>query len=386
MKILRIITRLNVGGPALQAISLTKELRAREHECTLVSGIVPREEGHLLEDKGHEELGADLHLQMRLKRELGWHDWYAFRAIRRKIIRECPDILHTHMSKAGTLGRLAVLSLPKRIRPKTVHTFHGHTFHSYFGKLKTAVFLNLERWLSRKTDAIVAISDSQKKELEEYGVRVTHVIPLGFDLDRLLQITPVDIDINDSAFEGLRIGFVGRLAPIKDVDLFVDFVLSIAKVVKVQCVWVAGDGPEKYKLKRLGKLLWEQRWVPPVDLPGFYQKCDIVICSSKNEGTPVALIEAMAAGCLVMSTPVGGCVELLNDKRKYSTRKENRGILFTRHSLQPCAEFLKLCLEDGSYKVMVENAREYVRGKHSLLSLIYNMEDLYISLFKGGTL
>ena len=377
MKILRIITRLNVGGPALQALSLTEELSKRGHEILLIIGACDTDE-KLIDIDLLEKIKTSKIWLGSLKREISLvNDYHAFKHIRRSIKNYKPNILHTHMSKAGFLARLAALSIRKKNRPKIVHTFHGHTFHSYFGWLKGFIFRRIEIFLANRSDAIIAISKGQAEELTDYGIplRKIRIIPLGFDLTEFLKIDKRIFDYFGS--NGiLRIGFVGRLAPIKNLDLFVRVIEELRKLFSVE-VYIAGNGnkEEKSKLEPISDLIIIQRWFDRKELIDFYNMVDIVICTSKNEGTPVGLIEAMASGRLVMSTPVGGVKDLLG--------RGNRGIYIYEDMLKLVINRLKILLEDdNAYKYLVYNARSYVKKVHNLDKLVNNIEGLYLKLLR----
>uniref|UniRef100_A0A6M3JYY6 Putative glycosyltransferase n=2 Tax=viral metagenome TaxID=1070528 RepID=A0A6M3JYY6_9ZZZZ len=389
MKILRIITRLNVGGPALQALSLTEELSKRGHETLLITGACDTDE-KLIDIELLEKIKTSTIWLGSLKREISLvNDYYAFKHIRKGIKNYKPDILHTHMSKAGFLARLAALSIRKKNRPKIVHTFHGHTFHSYFGRAKAFLFRRIEIFLAKRSDAIIAISKGQAEELNDYGIplRKIRVIPLGFDLTEFLKIKAFEYDsnrklnISEVVFSKkeqsnkpiLRIGFIGRLAPIKNIDLFVKVIQKLKEYFNVQ-VYIAGDGSneEKRKLEPIRKNIILQGWFDRENLVNLYKLVDIVICSSKNEGTPVSLIEAMASGRLVMSTPVGGVKDLIG--------KGGRGIYIYEHEVKLTLHRLKSLLEDNAYKDLIYSARNYVSEVHGLNKLVDNIEGLYSGL------
>ncbi|MBK7855872.1 MAG: glycosyltransferase [Bacteroidetes bacterium] len=221
-KVLRIINRLNIGGPTYNVAYLTRYLQP-DYETLLVAGTKLDDEES--SDYILEKLGIGSKQVSEMKREINLSsDWRAYNELK-KIIREFkPDIVHTHAAKSGTLGRLAAIHCKV---PVIVHTFHGHVFHSYFSPLKTKIFLAIERYLASKCSAIVAISDLQKKELC-YDFKVcspdkTVVIPLGFDLDRFTE----DIIEKRKAFrekylldDEIAIGIIGRFAPINNHDLF----------------------------------------------------------------------------------------------------------------------------------------------------------------------
>ena len=163
LTIARVIARLNVGGPAIQAILMTDAFRQKGYRTLLLTGEVPEGEGSM-EYLARERNIAPIKIGT-LSRRISWHKdlatlWQLIRILR----RERPLVLHTHTAKAGTLGRLAALATGVPVR---VHTFHGHVFRGYFSPLVTRAFLAVERFLARHTDRIIAISDSQKHELAE---------------------------------------------------------------------------------------------------------------------------------------------------------------------------------------------------------------------------
>jgi len=372
MRILRIITRLNIGGPALQAISLTKELSLKGHNCTLFTGFSSDDEGYELEKEAFYIIPHRTYWFRALQREINLRkDFWMFKVIRNELKHGNYDILHTHMSKAGFLGRLAALSIPKKNRLKIVHTFHGHTFHSYFGWLKSFAFRRIEIFLAKRSDVIIAISKGQREELIDYGIpsHKIKIIPLGFDLSEFLKIRKFEYDKDKI----LRIGFVGRLAPIKNLELFVEVVEKLYEHFAIEIV-IAGDGSkeEKEKLLPLRGLIIEQHWFERKEMSDFYRMVDMVICTSKNEGTPVGLIEAMAAGKLVMSTPVGGVKDLIG--------RGARGIYIYEDMLNLTINRLKILLEDNAYKDLIRDAREYVKKNHKLENLVNSIESLYLDL------
>lgn len=319
-KILRIINRLNIGGPTYNAVYLTRYLQP-EFETLLVAGMKDDTEGdssYIARDHGIEPVYIP-----DMRRNISpMADWRGYRQIHDIIRRFKPHVVHTHAAKAGALGRLAAYALGV---PVIVHTFHGHVFHSYFGLLKTRFFIEAERYLARRSSAIVAISDSQKLELaEQYKIcppEKIAVVPNGFDLSRfqtnqetLRKQFRTQYSI---AADEVAIGIVGRLVPIKNHQLFLD---SFAKTVrassaKLRAV-IIGDGESRQAVEAhcrslnltFGDVGNAQvvftSWV--LDIERVYAGLDIVALTSLNEGTPVSLIEAQAAGKPVVSTRVGG--------------------------------------------------------------------------------
>lgn len=296
-----------------------------EYETLLVCGEKEStEESSAFIVKG---MGLDYIHVPEMKRSLNpLRDWKAYRKIK-KIIREFkPDIVHTHAAKAGTIGRLAAFS--EKV-PVVVHTFHGHVFHSYFGKLSSKFFLAIERYLAKKSSGIIAISEKQKFELAiHYKLckqEKLRVIPLGFDLSKFQENT----ESKRVAFrkkylledEEIAVGIIGRLVPIKNHSLF----LKAAKLVhsksrKKVRFFLIGDGPERQYISDLAEKLGMDycyfpdkpakatitlcSWIHDIDL--VVSGLDIVALSSLNEGTPVSLIEAQAGNKPIVSTRVGG--------------------------------------------------------------------------------
>ncbi len=318
-KIVRIFSRLNIGGPAIHVILLSEKLSPK-YETILATGKVGALEGdmsYLLEEKRsfHHVFIPELGRNIRI-----WNDWVAFWKIFRLLLREKPAIVHTHTSKAGVLGRIA--SVLARV-PVRIHTFHGHLFEGYFGKIKTFLIIMAERILAHFTTAIVAISEAQKRDLQKFGIcplfpaeEKIVVIRLGFDL------TPFQKERADSERQrfGLPkdrylIGLVARLIPIKNHASF----LRIAKKVLLQRkdvhFVIVGDGELKDILKQqisaleidshVSLLSW-QKEVKPI-----YDALDIVCLTSFNEGTPVSLIEAQACGKPVVAFRVGGVEDVI---------------------------------------------------------------------------
>lgn len=307
-RVLRVITRLNIGGPARQALLLSKEL-GPEWDTTLVAGTPPKHEGELTD--------PDVFVQrVPLQRELRpVGDIRAFRALR-SLARELrPRIVHTHMAKAGTLGRLAA---PKTAR--TVHTYHGHVLAGYFSRTSARFFAEIERRLAHRTDVLVAISPEVRDELLELGIGEPdryRLIPLGFDLARHLRVSGPSGELRARlkiASDAPLIGAVGRLTAIKDIPTLV------RAVQRVDGAHLAllGDGDQRGSLDHLVRTLSMGHRVHFVgwwtDVASALADLDVVALSSVNEGTPVALIEALAAARPVVATDVGGVRFVVEDE------------------------------------------------------------------------
>jgi glycosyltransferase involved in cell wall biosynthesis len=321
VRVARVITRLNVGGPSIQAIDLSRELAASGFETCLIHGRLGEGEGDMTKLLPVGDT-ASLYISDLVRPVSPLHDLRALWRIYQAFRRWRPDIVHTHMAKAGSLGRLAALAYNRSRgrggRARLVHTYHGHVFEGYFGSLSTRVFLLVERWLARRTDALVAISPQVKKDLlDTYGVareEQLKLIPLGFNLDRLLAITPADrtqarasLDVPSGA---ITVATVGRLTAIKRHTLFLEMARALANRSDRFLFLIAGDGELRKALEAEAQALGLAPRVRFLgwrgDLETVYGATDIFVLTSRNEGTPVALIEAMAAGVASVSTDVGG--------------------------------------------------------------------------------
>jgi len=330
MKVLRIIARLNVGGPARHVVWLSEGLTSDGYETTLVAGVVPPGEddmGYLATEAGVVPLTIP-----EMSREISPKDaltvWKLYRLMR----RERPDLVHTHTAKAGTVGRVAglmyrwltpsaLIGKPRQCR--FVHTYHGHVFHSYYGGGKTRLFLGIERWLARlATDRIVVISDQQRSEINE-RFRVGRsgqfaVIPLGIDLGIYR-----DWENRRAAFrkelgigtDEVLIGIVGRVTEIKNLRLFMDAAASLQATEPKARFVVIGDGALRADLETYAATVGLKDRISFTgtrnDPENFYPALDIVALTSLNEGTPLSLIEGMANARAIVATAVGGVVDLL---------------------------------------------------------------------------
>jgi glycosyltransferase involved in cell wall biosynthesis len=384
IKVLRIINRFNIGGPTYNATFLTKFL-SDDFETLLIGGLPEENEAnslHILEKYGVEPV-----LLPEMKREPNLKsDRIALKKIK-TIIREFkPDIVHTHASKAGALGRRAAVSCNV---PIIVHTFHGHIFHSYFGKIKTALFKNIERYLARKSTGIIAISEIQKKELCEIHKiapkgKIT-VIPLGFDLDifqenyesnRTHTRTKYEIEKNTIA-----IAIVGRLTAIKDHSFFLDVIeeLDIQSDKKVK-IFIVGDGDMKSEIEerlipmqKRGIQISLTSWI--YDIAEFNAGMDIMCLTSKNEGTPVSLIEAQASNIPVISTEAGGVADIVEENET--------GFIIPRNNKREFVSKLKLLVENDELRLkMKKKGWQNVHQKYSYQRLAKDMETFYQSLIK----
>jgi glycosyltransferase involved in cell wall biosynthesis len=382
VKVLRIITRLNIGGPAIHAILLSSELNKRGYRDMLVCGKASESEG----DMGYIARGKEVDpiVIPELGRDISpLKDFKAFLKLLSLMRRERPDIVHTHMAKAGALGRLAALFAGVPIR---VHTFHGHVFDGYFSPLKARVFLAIERMLSRFTDMVITVSGRVNDEIIDklkVAKRTKSVIvPLGLEIDRFLRCEErrgelrKKIGVSDDT---LLIGIVGRLVPIKNHKMFLDvarLVKNAALGVKVKFA-IIGDGELRSHLETtvremgLNDVVIFTGWM--ADLPMVYADLDIVCLTSLNEGTPVSIIEAMAAGKAVIATDVGGVRDLFDNGAN--------GILVRDDDSREFFSALVSIIRDGEKKkAFGRNGREFVSKRYTKERLVKDIASLYSDL------
>lgn len=322
IKILRIIARLNIGGPAIHVSLLTAKLNDSEYQSMLVSGSIEEGEGDM--SYYAEQHGVTPVIVPELSRSLNpLRDirtlWQLWRVIR----REKPDVVHTHTAKAGFVGRWAAKLAGV---PVIVHTFHGHVFEGYFGPRKTQMFIWLEQITSRISDTILTLTEGLRRELaDKYRVaraeRIT-VLPLGLDLQPFAD-TPRKSGVFRQAWnipsDVPLVGISGRFVPVKNHALFLDAAAQIhAQRPDVRFVMI-GDGELRAEVETqidqlgLREAVIITGWQR--DLTTAYADMDVFVISSVNEGTPVTIIEALSAGCPVVATRVGGLPDLLEGGR-----------------------------------------------------------------------
>lgn len=321
IRILRIIARLNVGGPAIHVTLLTQKLVPPAYESTLVCGSIDPGEGDMryyAEARGVTpiivpELGRGVNPLRDLVTT-----WKLY-----KLIREIePDIVHTHTAKAGFAGRLAAWLAGV---PVIVHTFHGHVFHGYFSKPVTQLFIMLERLTARMSDTVIVLTEGLRRELaEQYRItrrRHMTVLPLGLDLDGFKNTPRKTGDFrraHNIPAEVALVGIVGRLVPVKNHALFLEAAAKIrAQMPDVHFI-IVGDGDDEMRASIRAKIdelslndaVTMTGWVR--DVAPIYSDLDALVISSVNEGTPVTVIEALAGCCPVVATAVGGLPDLLD--------------------------------------------------------------------------
>lgn len=401
MKIVRIIARLNVGGPARHVVWLTKELQTDEFKSVLLTGTVPDGEGDM--SYFASENGVAPVFIPEMSRELSPKDLISLWKIYREIKRQKPDIIHTHTAKAGTIGRAAgfLYRWLNWKNVKLVHTYHGHVFHSYYGRAKTKFFLLIEKILARfATDKIIVISRQQRSEInEKFGIGKAskyEVIPLGIDLQTFQNrgfkrnILRDELNVKDT---DLLIGIVGRLTEIKNFPLF----LKVAEMYRERKkpdfpslkFVVIGDGHLRRDMERDAENLGIKDLVIFLgnrnDTNVFYAGLDIVVLTSLNEGTPLSLIEAMANEKAVIATTVGGVADLLGDAAK---KMDNftvceRGIsVRTQDAEGFFSGLMYLAGNQTLQKKLGKNGKRFVLERYDKNRLVADIKKLYRDLIE----
>lgn len=394
-RVLRLINRLNLGGPTFNAALLTRYM-APEFETLLVAGT--KQDSEESSSFIIQEHGLNFIELPEMQREISpLQDYHAYRKLRSIIQEFKPDIVHTHAAKAGALGRLAALA---ENVPVVVHTFHGHVFHSYFNPIKTRFFLGIERYLARRSQSIIAISERQKYELSQVhrvcdSQKIT-IVPLGFDLSKFRD----NQEEKRRAFrqqyllneDELAVGIIGRLVPIKNHSLFLHVAARFAgEQGKRLRFFIIGDGESRQEILSESRSLGldtvffpeEPRsatmtltsWRRDVDtvLAGL----DIVTLTSWNEGTPVSLIEAQAAGKPIVTTRVGGIENAVLPDQTALLVSPGSGDEF-HYALE------SLVLSEKRRQDMSVAGWAFVQEKYHYIRLVADMKRHYYSLLSNA--
>jgi len=394
IRILRIINRMNVGGPSYNVAYLSKYL-PNQYTTKVVSGMIEKDEAS--STYIFDELGISYTFIHSMYRKISLlNDLKAFLTIRRIINEYKPHIVHTHAAKAGALGRLATIFSYHKSQ-LVLHTYHGNIFDGYFSPIKSRIFIFIEQFLAKYTHAIVSISKTQKSDLvNKYAIAPDSkisIIPLGFDLTKFLNITMEDrYKIRQEfciAEDRILVVITGRLTAIKN-HIFLLDVLADCKMrlgIKMTTL-IVGDGELKEQLfqycTRLGLSYAEKKSINGTedvifaswrkDIPAINAASDICVLTSLNEGTPVSIIEAMASAKPILATRVGGIEDFVEDGIS--------GMLSSLDVKEFSSKFDSL-LSDSSLRFkMGQVARKSVEHKFSHSRLVSDMDSLYSSLLK----
>ncbi len=376
MRIARVLTRLNLGGPARQALAADAELVARGHAVRLYAGTPLPGEGDLF--GAFEQAGLHVERVPGLGRGItGVGDLRALSALKSRFREFQPDVVHTHASKAGALGRRAAAVVPRAAR---VHTFHGHVLEGYFPEPVSRGLIALETRLARDTDRVLAVAHATAEDLLRLKVvdeRRLLVVPPGIDLEPFLAIEGRHGELRALVGAGptdYLVGVVGRLAEVKQPELALDVIALLAqKYQKLHLVYV-GDGELRGALERRIRALDPQLQArvhmagARSDMPAVLADLDAVMLTSRSEGAPVALIEAAAAGKPAFAFPVGGVPELVAHERTGWLGTDTDELAFG------LARFLD---EPALTRGLAVRARLRVEKRHSAAALADRLEDVY---------
>ena len=387
VRILRVIARLNMGGPALHVAYLTAGLRKRGYDTTLVAGSLARGEDSMAFVADEREVGV-VRID-ELGREISpLRDLVATLRLARLIRRERPDILHTHTAKAGTVGRVAALLAGRRKPPIVVHTFHGHVLRGYFGPVRSLFFRLLERWLARGTTALVAVSPQVRDDLVSLGVAPAErfvVIRLGIELDERVA-GPQNGRLESRRYLGIppdrfAVGWIGRMTAVKRTDDVLVAFKQLRDAGVDACLCMVGDGPDRVQLERraheLGVVKETLFLGYQEDVAPFYAAFDALVLPSSNEGTPVSAIEALAAGRPVVATRVGGVPDVVQEGED--------GFLVEPGATGELADRLARLAGDPELRERMGRAgRERVVPRYAVERLVDDVDRLYKSLLAGA--
>jgi glycosyltransferase involved in cell wall biosynthesis len=389
IRILRVIARLNMGGPAIHVSNLAAGLESRGYHTTLVAGSLARGEDSMAFVA--ERLGVSVVDVPEIQREVApLHDAQSIRRLTAIIREERPHILHTHTAKAGALARAAALASGRARPPIVVHTFHGHVLKGYFGTARTAFFKQVERTFARSTDVLVAVSPEVRDELVAHGIAPADkftVIRLGIPLDERLGDETAALDyrklygIPDEAFV---VVWVGRMTGVKDTDAVLEIVATTRDRGIPAVLCMVGDGPDRERLEQVAHDLGIARSTYfagyQEDVAGYYRLFDAFVLPSVTEGTPVSAIEALASGTPVVANRVGGVPDVVRDGVD--------GFLVEPGDIQGAAERIAALASDADLRGrMGDTGRARVLERYAVSRLVDDVDRLYRALLaaKGVT-
>ena len=407
IRVVRVIDRLNIGGPAKHVVWLTGGLGEDDFETTLITGTVPPGEGdmsYFARDHDVEPLVID-----EMSRELSPRDILVVAKLLRQFFKLKPQIIHTHKAKAGAAGRVAGM-IYKWLTPsalwlrprqcRIVHTYHGHVFHSYYGRLKTSLFVLIERALARTcTDRIIVVSEQQRVEICDtfrIGRREQfRVAPLGIDFEEMTEDRGAlrrEYGLSD---DEVAIGIVGRLCEVKNHAMLLQSAARASEGrngnrARMRFV-VVGDGHLRADIERQARDLGiADRTVFTgfrADAASLYAGLDIAALTSLNEGTPLTLIEAMCCGRPLAATEVGGVVDLMGSRRASMDGFTiwDHGVTAPSRDEEAFASGLRFLVERPDLRrEMGERGRAFVRTRLSKDRLVSDIETLYRELLESA--
>ena len=386
IRVLRVIARLNMGGPTLNVSYLSRGLVERGYDTTLVAGQLARGEDSMAFEA--ERLGVEVVQLPELHRDLSpRYDTVAVRRLIQEIRRVRPHIVHTHTAKAGAVGRMAALLAGDARPPVIVHTFHGHVLRGYFDPLRTEFFRETERMLARRTTRLIAVGPEVRDDLVALGVAPPErfsVIRLGIELDERVGDGSAGAELRRRFGippERFVVGWIGRMTGIKRVpDVLATFRALLDRDVDAQLVLV-GDGPERGALEQRAHELGVMKRTLfagyQTEIGPYFDLFDALLLPSANEGTPVVAIESLAAQTPVVATRVGGVPDVVRDGTD--------GFLAEVGDVEALADSLAELARDAELRARFGAAgRERVLPRYRVSRLIDDVDALYRELLAGA--
>jgi glycosyltransferase involved in cell wall biosynthesis len=383
VRVLRVIARLNVGGPALHVTYLSAGLQERGYETTLVAGDVAGGEESMAFVA--ERAGVDVVRLPGLSRELSpVRDLLATIELARVIRRVRPHIVHTHTAKAGAVGRVAAV-LAGRRRPIVVHTFHGHVLRGYFGRLGSQVFRAIETALAHVSDRLVAVSPEVRDELVGIGVAPAGkfvVVRLGIDLEPRVAFDGNRDEVRRRIGIGPErfvLGWFGRMTAVKRTDDLLDVLVAVRNAGVDAVLLLVGDGSDRDRLEQRAHDLGVARHCLFLgyqkEIGAWYAACDVVLLTSANEGTPVTIIEALAAGRPVVATRVGGVGDVVEDG-------VGGTLVASGDTDAMAAELVRLAADPAGRTDLGQAGRRRMLERYAVPRLVADIDDLYRTLLR----
>jgi glycosyltransferase involved in cell wall biosynthesis len=380
IKILRIQSRICIGGPAVHTEMLSRYMPGDRYESVVVGGAVDMHESCRADDLKRK--GVDVRILDDMKRSLAvLRDLKSIYKIYRMIMREKPDIVETHTAKAGATGRIAAFLAGV---PVIIHTFHGHVFDGYFGPFVTQAILLIEKVLACITTQIVVLSEKQRHDIAmKYRIapsKKVKLIPLGFELDRFLSLhrnghLRKELGVSSDA---KLIAIIGRIVPIKNHEMMLRVMEKLNEGKMEVHLAVVGDGELKNTIVKAGNRKYIHFLGWRSDLEYIYSGIDLLALTSLNEGTPLAIIEAMASGVPVVSTAVGGVPDIVVDGENGFTCEANDD-----EEMYKKIESILMNKELNS--TFISNARKRVIERYMYQRLIKDMDELYQNVLSDTT-
>ena len=385
IRVLRVIARLNMGGPAIHVTNLAAGLETRGYHTTLVAGSLAWGEDSMAFLA--ERLGVSVVSVPEIQREISvLHDLRSVRRIASIVREERPHILHTHTAKAGAIARAAALLAADARPPVVLHTFHGHVLKGYFEPGRTAVFREVERSLARASVVLVAVSPEVRDDLVELGVAPREkfaVVRLGIPLAERLADETSERDyrrlygISPDAFV---VGWVGRMTGVKATGAVLEIVRATRDRGVDAVLCMVGDGPDRDRLEQLARDLGIARQCfftgYQSEIAGYYRLFDAFVLPSVNEGTPVSAIEALASGTPVVANRVGGVPDVVRDGED--------GFLVEAGDVEGAARRLADLAADPALRARLgASGRARVLERYSVARLVDDVDRLYRALLES---